>query len=293
MINTFLKYKIKNINSTDFTTKDIDSANKILFALFTRYGDTIIDTAVIKEFIQKYPHKEYLILCPKQMIPYINELLPNVKVIGVNKRNLFDMIKVVSLLKKEEFDLGFNPWSNGIDSCYFISFCKKFLCYKEFKKPEPINHYEVVRLYLKLPSIKWSVDEIKLKDKYKNILICPQSTDEDRSISNRQLKEFIEGLKIKYENALITIAAMDEKYFIQGCSSFRFKKSKSSSQEFLNLVKSSDLAVCTDSGPLHIATALKKDVVAVFNITKAEIVLKNGSKVIIKNSNELSRNFNA
>ena len=69
--------------------KILNNSNKILFSIFTRYGDTIIDLVVIKEFINFYPDKKYLILCPRQMKPYVNELLPNIECLTVNKRNLY------------------------------------------------------------------------------------------------------------------------------------------------------------------------------------------------------------
>ena len=122
MINTFLNFKTKNIVSQSFDLEEIQSANKVLFSLFTRYGDTIIDLVAIEEFIELYPNKEYLVLCPRQMKPYVNELLPDIDCISLNKRNLFDMLKVNHVLKKWCPDVGFNPWSNGLDSCYFLTY---------------------------------------------------------------------------------------------------------------------------------------------------------------------------
>ena len=145
MINYYLKYKTRKIFSIPPSIEDIKVSGKILFSIFTRYGDTIIDLMIIKEFVKKYPNKDYLIICPKQMEPYVKEFLPNLKCKAFNKRNLFEMAKVIRLLKSESFDIGFNPWSNGLDSCYFISFCKKFLFYKDFERPSNINHYQVVR----------------------------------------------------------------------------------------------------------------------------------------------------
>ena len=127
MINYYLKYKTRKISSIPPSIEDIKVSGKILFSIFTRYGDTIIDLMIIKEFVKKYPNKDYLIICPKQMEPYVKEFLPNLKCKAFNKRNLFELAKVIKLLKNERFDIGFNPWSNGLDSCYFISFCKKFL----------------------------------------------------------------------------------------------------------------------------------------------------------------------
>ena len=58
MINAFLRHKVKNLSSSAIKLKDIQNANKVLFALFTRYGDTIIDLVVIQEFVEKHPSKD-------------------------------------------------------------------------------------------------------------------------------------------------------------------------------------------------------------------------------------------
>lgn len=154
MINYYFKTRTTDIQSNPPSIENIKEAKKILFSIFTRYGDTIIDLMIVKEFVNKYPNKDYLILCPKQMEPYVKEFLPNLKCKAFNKRNLFEMAKVIKLLKNEGFDIGFNPWSNGLESCFFISFCNKFLFYKDFDKPSNINHYQVVRRYLQLPEKK-------------------------------------------------------------------------------------------------------------------------------------------
>ena len=71
MINSLLRHKTKSLSSSSIKLKDIQNAKKVLFALFTRYGDTIIDLVVIQEFVEKYPSKDYLILCPT----FIEEIL--------------------------------------------------------------------------------------------------------------------------------------------------------------------------------------------------------------------------
>jgi len=283
MINYFLKYKVKKINSKPPSISDIQKSTKILFSIFTRYGDTIIDLMIIKEFIKHHPSKEYLILCPKQMKPYINEFLPGIECISINKRNIFEMLKINKLLKKRMFDIGFNPWSNGFDSCYFISYCDKFLFYKDFKIPKIINHYEVVRLYFKLPEKDWKIKKLVLKENYQSILICPQSTNYSRSLSSEQIDELIFDFKKKYQYSKITIASMSQSDFRIKCNSFLLKKTAYSSKEFLELTKQSELIVCADSGPLHIALALQKDLLAFMNITLPEIVINSGASLSIKN----------
>ncbi len=283
MINSFLRFKTKYVDSQSSKLKDIQKANKVLFSLFTRYGDTIIDLVVIKEFIEYYPDKEYLILCPRQMQPYVNELLPNIECIALNKRNLFDMFKINQKLKKWQPDVGFNPWSNGLDSCYFLTYCRNFLCYKDFDRPDVINHYQVVRRYLQLPEKEWKIDELVLKQDYQKILVCPQSTDLSRAISSVKLDELIFDLNDKYQNPEITIASMDKSHFRNKCNHFLFRKSAISSQQFIDLVKQSDFVVSSDSGPLHIALVLNKDVLAFFCTTNPEIVVKSGSYLEVDN----------
>jgi len=277
LINWFLRQKTSNIDSRLLQLVEVQQANKVLFSLFTRYGDTIINLMVIKEFIEQYPDKEYLILCPRQMKPYVNELLPKLHCLALNKRNLFDMMRAHRLLKKWNPEIGFNPWSNGLDSCYFLTYCKRFQCYKDFLRPEVINHYEVVRNYLLLPKQAWKIKQLNLKKNYKKILICPQSTDSNRSISSVQLDALLSELGDKYHNPEIMIAAMDKFYFKDGCSKFLFEKTAKSSRQFVNLVKESGLVIAADSGPLHIALALKKDTQAYFYSTNPRYVLKSRS----------------
>ena len=284
MINYFFRKKLKEINSIPPNTSDIERSNNILFSIFTRYGDTIISLIVIKEFIKKYPNKDYLIICPKQMEPYVKEFLPSIKSMAFNKRNLFEMAKVIKLLRSEVFDIGFNPWSNGLDSCYFLSYCKKFLFYKDFDKTLDINHYQIVRRYLKLPEKNWEINELSLKENYSKILICPHSTDVNRNLPIKKIDKIIFELQHKYNRPEIFIASMDESYFRDGCKKFLFEKSAHSSKKFLELMKQSALIVCADSGPLHLALALKKDLLAIMISTEPKIVINTGSRLIIDES---------
>ena len=59
----------------DFTKKDINEANTILFSVFSRYGDGLISFSIIKEFISKYPDKHYIVLTSRQQFPYAIAIL--------------------------------------------------------------------------------------------------------------------------------------------------------------------------------------------------------------------------
>ena len=56
-----------------------------------------------------------------------------------------------------------------------------------------------------------------------------------------------------------------------------FEKKEHSSLKFIELMKRSELVVCADSGPLHIALALKKDLVAIMRSTLPETVINSGA----------------
>lgn len=293
MINSFIKHKISkvnNLNNLDF--ENLEKSKNVLFSIFTRYGDTIIDLVVIKEFIEKYPNKDYCLLCPKQMVPYVNIILPGIRVFGFNKRNIYEFIKVSIFLKREKFDVGFNPWSNGDDSCFWTSFCKSFFCYKKFVRPSIINHYEVVRKYLGLSSKEWVISDFKLAETYENIIICPESTDDMRSITSEELKLIIVNIKNKFPKAEITICSLDTKYKVNSCKYFKFSKSSKSSLDFINLVKNSDLSICVDSGPLHLMSALNIPTIAIFSITTKNIVLNTNTTIKILNKDDINdKNF--
>ena len=203
--------------------------------------------------------------------------------------NLFDMFKINQKLKKWQPDVGFNPWSNGLDSCYFLTYCKKFHCYKDFNRPDAINHYQVIRRYMQLLEREWKINKLVLKSNYQKILICPQSTDPSRAISSTQLDVLISDLNNKYQHARITIASMDESHFRDKCNYFIFRKSSESSQLFIDLIKGQDLVVCSDSGPLHVANALDKDVSVVFRTTEAKNGLNANSLIYLDLRGECRR----
>jgi len=279
VFNFFYKIIVNSKKSIQPSDIDIKNSKKVLFSIFTRYGDTIISLVVIKEFIEKYPDKQYLIFCSKQMQPYVLELLPGITCLTFKKGSIVDLIKAKNILKKNKFDIGFNPWSFGLESCFLLTFCNKFQYYKDFIRPKKINHYEVVRNYLNLDSKDWFICNINLQKNYKKILICPQSTDINRSISEGQLDELLTYFKSQYFESEITIAAMNKTYLRANHKFFCFKKSSRSSKQFINLLKQNELVICSDSGPLHIANALKKTVIAFFNTTNPDLVLNSGDKL--------------
>ncbi len=253
---------------------DIQSAQKIFFAVFSRYGDGIISFKVIREFADMHKGKQYLLFTTSQLVPYAKEILgESVEVVGVNKRNPFSLISSLIKLKKFDADLGFNPWSHGDDAEFFISFAKEYLVFKRFKQwDKTYNLYARVREYLGLES-KTRVDGASdFPKSAKNIALVPFSTDITKSLDKEMTKQLVVKLKDMYKDAKITICGFkSELKDMDGLQKFYF--SKDSSERFLELLKESDLFVGVDAGPLHIANAMKVPSIGIFGPTAPETIV--------------------
>jgi len=258
-----IKNRLKKYKSFNIEEEDIKKSNKILFSVFARYGDGIISFKTIKEFIKKYPTKNYIILTSRQQLPYAKAIinLENITFLKVNKRNPIELFLTIQLLKKENIDLGFNPWGHGDDSEFFITYCKKFSFYKKFDNfSKTYNLYDRIRKYLFLPVI---VNKVINKPNFTNItkiIIAPISSDITKNINKKGIDILIQQLKEKFQNCKILIALPKEyKNIDVPVEKFIFSKSIKGSKQYLKELQSSDLFVGVDSGPLHLALALNID----------------------------------
>jgi ADP-heptose:LPS heptosyltransferase len=265
------------------TSTTLAAASKIFFAVFSRYGDTLISIRIIRELMESYPNMEILVFTPPQMVPYFRELLPTVKTLAMKKRNPWNVARGLFTLGNKRFDIGYNPWSAGHESCYFISRCRYFSCYKSHPLPaiNTSNLYEMLRLYMSLPTKAWHVQPFTLANDYRHILLCPQTTNPEKDLDIELLENTATILKERYPNATMTIAAMDTGFFLDGYDAFQFKKSADSSRRFIDLMKTSDLVICADSAPMHLATIMDKDNVAFFFSTNPEVVMNSGVRSIV------------
>lgn len=106
----------------------------------------------------------------------------------------------------------------------------------------------------------------------KNIVLVPFSTDVTKSLDKEMTKQLIVKLKELYKDAKITVCGFkNELKEIDGLEKFYF--SKSSSNEFLKLLKSSDLFVGVDAGPLHIANTMGIKTIGIFGPTAPETIV--------------------
>jgi len=284
-----IKNRIKKIRkySRIINLNDIENANTILFSVFSRYGDGAISFKIINEFIKKYPNKEYILLTNKQQFPYAKAIIEKkISFYKINKRNPFEFFRITKFLKNLNIDLGFNPWSHGYDSEYFISFAKKFYCYKDFDKfDKTFNLYDRVRLYLKLNIPRKVIKSFEIKSLNK-VVIVPFSTDITKNLSKNCIDSIINNIS-KHTSDIILALPRSLGYK----NEFIFKKNTKNSLNFLNLIKNSDLVVSVDTGPLHIASALNKKVIAIFGPTAPETILDTNISVNIVRNKKLNGIF--
>ncbi len=284
-----IKKRIKKFRkfSNEINVNDIKKAHTILFSVFSRYGDGAISFKIINEFIKKYPDKKYILLTNKQQIPYAKAIIEKkISFYKVNKRNPFEFFYITNLLNNLDIDLGFNPWSHGDDSEYFISFAKKFYCYKDFDKfDKTFNLYDRIRLYFNLNIPVKVVNHFEIKSINK-VLIVPFSTDITKNLSKNCINAMINNIKPYSEN--ITIALPKSMGYK---NEFIFKKNTQNSLKFLELIKNSDLIISVDSGPLHIASALNKKIIAVFGPTAPETILDTNVNINILRNKKLNGIF--
>lgn len=279
------RLKVNAAGNAKLSADELARAASVLFAVFARYGDSVITFKLLREFARVYPDKQYLLITSPQALPYAEAILPEtIECIGFDKhRDVFGLWRLTRRLKREPFDIGFNPWSHGLESEYFISFARRFHPYGAFADfPRTHNLYDRARSYLGLPE-RLAALTGKIPAQAKRILISPFSTDVRKSLNQDDLKKLVAWLGKRYENASLVLALFpeeDEKVGDLPLARFHFGKSRKRSHAFLDMVKGSDLFVGVDAGPLHLADALDVPSIGIFGPTAPETILDRDSGIV-------------
>ena len=285
MLRMMMKNRLKRVGSAsrEITREEIEKSSKILFTVFSRYGDGIVSFKVINEFISLHPDKDFFILTSPQLSPYAKEIINGkVDVSYVNKRrNPVKLLKIIRELKREKMDLGFNPLTWGIDSEYFITFAKRFSFFKDFSRyPVHYNLYDRVREYFLMPKKETNLKPPSL-DNVRNVIIAPSSTDIRKSLDRNDLASLIRQLRDRFPNLNITVALPAEDWAkAEDVGKFMLGKSIGNSEEFLRLVKTTDLFIGVDAGPLHLADALGVRAIGIFGPNAPETFLDSNSGIL-------------
>ncbi|MBI5234097.1 MAG: glycosyltransferase family 9 protein [Deltaproteobacteria bacterium] len=282
MIRAMMKMRTRRFGARArhrITVAEIEACSKVLFTVFTRYGDAIIAFKAISEFAATYGNKDYLLITSPQLFPYARRILGKapVEIEALDKRrNPVKILMIMRRLGKEGFDMGFNPWSHGEESRFFITYAKMFSFFKGFtERPGQYNLYKRTREYLNLSEPLregqgGNTFVVENKNKNKKILVSPFSSNHLKSLSADDLKRLIGLLETRYPGSKITIAGA-EGMGLKGVATIMFGKDRS--EGFLHALDGCDLFIGVDAGPLHIADIMGKPSVGIFGPTAPESVL--------------------
>jgi hypothetical protein len=290
LLNKFFdRRSYKYIEDFELTADDFKNSRRVLFAIFSRYGDFFGTLKVINDFLSIYGDKQLMFLVPPQFECYVRYFFPDSICIGVNKRNPFAIMKALYTVKKFLPDVGLNPWCYGSESEFFISFADKFSFFKKsrrekFAKLE--NLYDKPRFYFGMDIKEWYCMDDDHARKYDSIIICPESSDVTRTISPKKLGFVLDELRATFLPNEIVVAA--PKHYFKDFdyeSKLVLARSIESSGAFLSAMQKADLVVSVDSGPLHLGYILKKPLIGFFTKTPPEAVVDTGTSIKILRDN--------
>lgn len=267
------------------SAEELRTARSVLFAVFSRYGDSVIAFKVLDELLRRYPDKRCTLVTTPQALPYAQAIIrSDVRYYALNKRrSVLTIVRLFHELWRDPPDLGFNPWSHGKESQALISFARRFHPFTDFATTvEWRNHYQRVRQYLHLPDPV--VEQPKsLPPSVGRMVLAPFSTDPRRSLSADDVTRLLRLLKDRYPGAHVTLALFPrEARAVEalGGARFFFGKTRRDSEQFLALLRHADLFVGVDAGPLHLADALGMPCLGLFGPTPPERVLDRQSRVL-------------
>ena len=267
------------------SAEELGRARSVLFTVFSRYGDSVITFKVLEEFLRRHPDKRCTLVTTPQALPYAQAIIrSNVKHYALDKRrSVMTIARLFFDLRRDPPDLGFNPWSYGKESQALISFARRFYLFTDFATTaEWRNHYQRVRQYLHLPdppieSHPGPVGGVR------QVVVAPFSTDQRRSLSAEDAARLLKLLEARFPGAHTTLALFPhETGAARGLSAahFLFGKSRRDSEQFIALLRSADLFVGVDSGPLHVADALGVPSLGLFGPTPPERVVDRQTRVM-------------
>ena len=279
------KLQAQGPQSESLNPADIDRARSVLFAVFARYGDSVITFKAINRFIARYPDKRYLLVTTHHARPYAEALIHSpLQLFSVNKRrNPVRLWRLVRLLRRDPPDLGLNPWSHGEESEYFISFCRQFVSYRSFSSfQRHENLYRRVYDYLQLPDPP-AAAPTPPPARAQRIVICPSSTDIRKSLNQDDMAKVVLAARKRFGAPEIIVAGLPGelvRFENLAVEQFTLGKSRLASERFIGLLTTADLFIGVDAGPLHLADALGLPVIGVFGPTAPQTILDRDSRVL-------------
>ena len=278
----------------------MSSSKSVVVAIFNRFGDGIIAAVVLEAFIKKWKAdgRRFLIFTSPQLQVYLKIICPSAEVVALNKKNIFHWLRFFYLkfFEYKGFDVGLNPYSYGDESKKIARSAAWCHIYKASENDFTVNYYDRVRFYLGIEQQGDYLKSLAIPGHAKYILFCPESSEARRSLTGEQCEALIEQLHKRWPQAIIIFAASKNGIFLNK-NNFNFvkifylKKNWRESLRFVEKIREAEFVVSVDSGPLHIATALGKPVLALFSSALPATVINRSAKVRALRSPRLKNKY--
>jgi len=274
-------YKLRNrtkIDDFNLNMNDIYSAKSILFTFFGRYGECIIGFNGALDIVKQFPDKEYIFITSPQNFPYFQDQCSaygNCNVYSLKKNNFFKLLFIIFILKIKKIDLGFNPFSWSDESEFLITFTRRFKFFKNYDLGHLDNYYNIVKKYFTYKrDSKIEISNFSSINMRK-VLICPESSESRRSLTQNQLDKIISTFKDKE----IIVAHSGKRYHNIQQKQFIFRKKRENSIEFIDILKKQDMMICVDSAPMHLGFLYEIPMQGYFSSSTPARVVKNKSLI--------------
>jgi hypothetical protein len=286
MNKVLYKCGLKWLRTPEFAG-ELANCREVIVSLLCRYGAAVQALQAILRFSDKHPNCRLNVVTSPQLSPYVDALLRGKCIMHiVSRNNPISVIRTLFSLGINRADLGFNPWSSGPDGLFFASLAKSRRTFSVFWKARAaqgrnferesfhdfLNAYFGIEQESPTRSMNHSLPELPTE-----ILVCPESSGPQRTLDLRHTLQLCEYLQSRWPDAHLTVAAADSQYALMAGQKnmpfLRLKKSVTSSRQLIERIQAADLVVAVDSGPLNIAIALERPVLALFSNESPERVL--------------------
>lgn len=289
---------IGHLNGIAKTDEKLDFKKIVIFQT-AFLGDLLLSLPMIEKLKKYYPKSFIAVVARKENIDAIKEVKEIDLLIADEKTSskYKSILKLIKILKKERFDLAIIPHKSLRTAliCYLANIpvrigfdLKPASFFYTMKVPFKWSLHEAERNILLIDSIikDKDINFPKLRPnspkKYlfdkPTIVINPSSIWKTKRWPAYKFARLIEMINQRFSVKPVVIGSQKEKEQIDEIERYLSKKEifinlcgKTSLEELIEVINSADLVITNDSGPMHLAVACKKKVIAIFGPTTKEL----------------------
>ena len=264
---------------------------KILIIRLSSLGDIVLTQPVVKILRQVYPNAKIDFLTKKQFVDLVQAFGDADNILVWENEIRRDFKNLLKLRKNYDIVIDLHSKLNTfiikkiLQAPKTVTYQKKHLLrlaiIKKITKKKIDSTVELYFSALAKLGIKTELifPELFVREKYdfklgnsKKILIFPGALHRTKMYPPEQFSRFIDSVPAKWNCKFIVAGSENEKEICDKLVSLTKSEiinlcGKLSVSELLAVINSADVVISNDSGPMHIAAALKKPQIAIFGAT--------------------------